>query len=662
MGLFDIYSLLIANFLNGGGFTHRRRMNAGDIIPEYNMIYTKSAVKKVYHLVGIKPDNLDLCFVDYIRDRMFELNPDVECIVSVQNWPTKIDVTNEKFTRQMSKASEAYSSYKEAFDSQSGLARLTGKTYRLPGGGRLKLSKQRMEDLYQVFLSYYYLYNHISSGGTVSLTEVFIELCAADSRAVKRAGEDLYGILGPLHVGCEEVKGVLKTYLHECGLAVPPAMKLNKKFLPQLLFTEENSTAFSSYKSRGLVSDSGLLMGVDFRSRLPFCMDIFKAPAAQVFLLMGKTGSGKTYAAWQMALSALAAGEYVSAIDIKGREWSRLDGLVDTKILTFDERHPSFVNTLRLDDIRVTHDNAAELFATAIKGTVTLFSLIVNLQPHEGNTSDLELVLREAITKLYSINRVDPNNPATFANTKSMKYSDVLPILESLATTASYTEEQRKMVTIARSRCHAYLGDSGIFSEAFQNEVTLNDVLEFPLVIYEFNKNQNAMTDSLDVLRIFFLQFLDSKKKAALRERGKFLFCFYEELQRCEQFGDLLTYIAHDITGSRSNNAVIVLLLNSLKVLREEKARDIRSNITSFICGYVEDNDIQVFRDDFNKPWLSHQLELFADRQNLYRNCFAAAIDTGADTYETVYKVQFPEELALRFRTRTVKDGRDQTA
>lgn len=657
MKLLDIYSLLLSNWINGGNFSRRQKMQAGDIVPEYNQIYTKSSIKRIFRIAGIKPENVNICFIDYIRDHMFDLNPNVECIISIQNWPVRLDVNGDKFNRQMSKASEAYSSYKEAYDSQSGMARLTGKTYRLPGGGRFRMSKEKLDDLKQVFLSYYYLYNHISAGGSVTLTEIFIELVGGEPRDVKHAADDLYGILGPLSVGCEEIKGIPKTYLLECGLAVPQPLKLNKKFLPQLLFTNENMVAFSSYKSRGLVSDSGILMGVDFRSRLPFLIDLFKAPSAQVFLLMGKTGSGKTYSAWQMALSALAIGEYVTAIDIKGREWSRLDGLVSTKILTFDERHPSFVNTLRLDDIDVTTSNAAELYNTAVKGTVTLLSLIVNLQIHEGNPNDLELVLREAVTKLYSTRRVDPNNPESFKNTSGMKYSDVLPILESLSTTVSYTQEQKKMVTLARSRCHAYLGDAGIFAEAFQNEVTLHDVLEYPLVIYEFNKNQNAMTDSLDVIRIFFLQFLDSKKKTALRERGKFLFCFYEELQRCDQFANLLSYICAETTGSRSNNAVIVLLLNSLKVLQGKEAQDIRSNITSFLCGSVEDNDIRSIREDFRRPWLAHQLELFQEKPNIFRNCFAADVDNGVSTISTVYKVQLPEDLAVRFRTRTVRDG-----
>lgn len=655
MKLLDIYSSLIANWLNGGNFIRRNKMQATDIVPEYNVIFTKSAVKKVYRISGIKPDNVDISFVDYIRDQMFQLNPNVEVAISIVNNPIKVDVNADKFIRAMTRASDAYVTYKEAFDSQPALARLTGKTYRLPGGGRLKLSKERLDDLYQVFLSYQYVYSHVSAGGSLSLTHIFIEITGKDLKEVRVAGEDLRSLLGPLNIGCEEVRGALRAYLSECGPAMPMPTKFNKKFLPQLLFTEENMAAFMSYKSRGLVGGPGVLLGVDAHSRLPFSVDIFSAPSAQVFLLMGKTGSGKTYSAWQMALSALANGEYVTAIDIKGREWVRLAEFVDTKILTFDERNPSFVNTLRLDDLHASKSNAHELFNTAVRGTVNLLSLIVNLNENEGNLSDLELVLREAVNKLYSMNHVSPNNPESFKNTRHLKYADILPILDSLGTTASYTSAQKQMLTLARTRCHAYFGDSGIFSEAFRNEITLSDVMNAPLVIYEFNKNQNAMTDSLDVLRIFMVQYLDSKKKAMLREQGKFLFCFYEELQRCDQFGNLLEYICADVTGSRSNNAVIVLLLNSLKVLQGERARDIRSNITSFICGNVEDNDINSIEEEFNRPWLAQQLRLFMRYPNTYRNCFAAMVDTGRNVYQTVYKVEFPEYLSVKFQTRTTR-------
>ena len=656
MKLLDLYATIISHWLNAGGFSRREKMHAMDIAPGYNTIYTRNFAKRVFRVSGIKPVNSDVAFIEYVRERMFELHPSVEVIVTIHNYPVRVDVNSEKFQRSLNKASEMYSNYMQAFESQPALARLTGKTYRMPGGGRLRLSKDKLDELYQMYRTYTYLYTHISQGGTTCLTEVFFELCSKDDKALHRAAFDMPSLLSPFNIGVHELTGITRTYLHSFGPATPPPLKLNKKFLPQLLFSDEDSAAFATYKSRGLVGDRGLLLGVDFRSRLPFMVNIFAAPSAQVFLLMGKTGSGKTYTAFQMATSALAMNEYVSAIDIKGREWVRLTSICDAKILTFDARNPSFVNTLRLDDMNANKSNASEFFNSAVYGTVSLLMLIVNLQPGEGNPNDLELVLREAVLKLYSMNGIDPNNPASFERSASLKYQDVLPLLEDLSVTRTYTDDQRKMTVLAKARCHAYLGASGIFAEAFKNEITLGDIMDSNFVIYEFNKNQGVMTDSLDVIRIFMVQFLDSKKKSMLREKGKFLFCFYEELQRCEQFGNLLEYICADVTGSRSNNAVVVLLLNSLKILQGERAQDIRSNITSIIAGLVEDNDITSIREDFNRPWVAHQLELFRDRPSIYRNCFAAYVDTGAEVLQTIYKAYLPSATGKSFQTRTTKD------
>lgn len=657
MKLLDIYSYLISNWLNAGNFINAGRMESTSIKPEYNVIFTKGHAKQIIQIMGIKPINLDICYVDYIRDRMFELDPDVETNITMLEYPVHLDVNSDKFRRSMSKANSAYSTYRGAFESQSDIDRLAGRTYRLPNGARLRINREKLENLEQVQVSYTHLFKSITEGGTVAQTKIFVELVAKNKRALRRAESDLYGVLGSINIGCKMVKSANKAYLWEMAPAVPAPKTLTKKFLPQLLFTPENDAAFSTYKSRGLVGGgkNALLLGMDFRSRLPFSIQYNKSGAAQVFMLLGKTGSGKTYAAFQIALSALASNACVTAIDIKGREWSQLTAAVDAKIITFDEKNPSFVNTLRLDDLDTSGGNANELFQVAIKGTVTLFMLVINLQPGEGNPNDAEMVIREAVQKMYSMRGVDPANPATFADTQHMKYAEVLPVLESLQTTTSYTEAQRTMLVLARARLNAYFGDAGMFSDAFRNEISLGDVLHSPFVIYEFGKNQNAMTDSLDVIRIFMVQFLDSKKKAMLKLQNKFLFCFYEELQRCDQFGNLLEYIAGDVTGSRSNNAVIFLLLNSLRVLQGERARDIRSNITSTICGLVEDNDIQTLREDFGKNWLAGQLKLFSERQQIYRNCFAATVDVGVgDVMETVYKVMLPESLSKALRTRTI--------
>lgn len=659
MKLADIYSMLFASWLNGGRFSNRGRMDSLSIDPQYNIIYTKTGAKKIFRIAGIKPDNLDLAFPDYLRDKMFELHPTVELQITMDQHPIKLDVTGDKFSRSFSKASTMYEEYKEMFDSQSGVARLTGKTYFLPGGRRLRLSRDKLDNLYQVFLSHKYLFEHVTAGGTVSIVNVFLEVCGSDTREVQRAGDDLYGLLGALNIGVEELRSVNKNYMLQMGPAAPSPTKLNKKFLPQLLFTDENTAAWSSYKSRGLVGGgrNALLFGLDIRSRLPFSVDFFTTGGAVNILLLGKTGSGKTFAALCFAISALAHGLSISCLDLKGQEWIALSVATKATRITFDSQSTSFVNTLRLDDVDASLADSHQFFDMAVNGTIEMFKLAINLVPREGSEVDLSLVLREAVLKVFSMAGVNPDNPATFANTSTLSYDQVLPVLESLKTSNTLSEEQKLMIQLARSRLNAYFGSAGIFASAMTEEVTLGDVLSSQLVIYEFNKNQNqnVSADSLDSIRIFMASYLDSKKQTILKRQGKFMLMLYEELQRCGTNASLMRYISSQATGARSNNAIIIFLMNSLKVLQGKEGQDIRSNITSTVVGLCEDNDIQTLRDDFGLPWTAQQLELFRDKQSIYRNCFAAEINA-EETFRTVYKAVVPDNLSRAFRTRTILD------
>ena len=228
MKLLDIYSILLSNWLNGSAFTKKGRLQSTSIDAQYNVIFTKSHVKQVYRLTGIKPVNSDIDFIDYLRDRMFEMHPEVELNIIIDSHPVHISVTDDKFNRAASKAYETYESYNEAFNSQSGLARITGKTYRLPGGGRLRLSRERLDDLFQIRSSYLYIFNKISAGETVSLIDVFFEVVGTDFKEVKRAGDDLYGMLGVMNMGLQQVKSANKAFMLEMGPAVPSPQTLLK--------------------------------------------------------------------------------------------------------------------------------------------------------------------------------------------------------------------------------------------------------------------------------------------------------------------------------------------------------------------------------------------------------------------------------------------------
>ena len=82
-----------------------------------------------------------------------------------------------------------------------------------------------------------------------------------------------------------------------------------------------------------------------------------------------------------------------------------------------DDENPRFVNTMRLDDFGCTRENSEYYFRMAVRATVNLLSIMVNLKENEGNVTDLETILEQAVLKYFSQNNVDSKNPKTFVNT-----------------------------------------------------------------------------------------------------------------------------------------------------------------------------------------------------------------------------------------------------
>ena len=430
-----------------------------------------------------------------------------------------------------------------------------------------------------------------------------------------------------------------------------------RRFAPMLM-SNENLTEQMPYKTKGLVGGKGLLLGLDAETKLPLMVDFFNSGAAQVIMMLAKSGAGKTFSAFQIALSLIALDIHVSAIDIKGREWRKLLKFVDGVEINMDDKNPRFVNTMRLDDFGCTRENCEYYFRMAVRATVNLLSIMVNLKPEEGNVTDLETILEQAVLKYFSQNNVDSKNPKTFVNTRRMKYADIIDIISDLATTKSYSEDQRELCSVIRTRCSTYFVTEGRYSKAFKNEITVAEVLRKPLVIYSFNKNADVMLDTMDTLRVFMVQYLDTKKQSIRKEQKLHTAAFYEELQRSNQFGKLVETISHAVTGSRSNNVMIFLLLNAVSVFNNNELNAIKSNITTKIVGKLEDGDIDLLVKEYGCKPIQKQLEKINDKStNRWQNCFAILYDTGVDVDKAIYRTVVPQYMLEQFKTRDFNEN-----
>ena len=650
--LSELYSEHFANWISSGKLVTRDKISHLGIRALYDRYLTHDWVTKVWMVVSM-PVNYDKNLTQLVRTEMFKRFPEIKTTVHFTMAPTEMNVRNNIFLKQFENVSKQYNAYKGLFESLTADQQLTGVYEVDPKTGKkIHYDKKRLDRIKEEYDSYMYLYKQVSEGAQLSNTSYFIQASGHDDKQLLLYRKALEKLLTGQDIYFVELHGNISEYLNNCCPATYQHAS-SKKFAT-MLCTEEDNVFFMPTKTRGLLGGKGVLMGLDSFTNLPFLLNFFDSGTAQIVMLLGKTGCGKTYAAFSIALGLAALGVHLSAIDIKGNEWTKLMKYIDCVLFDMGGMNSRFVNTLRLDDLECnSKEDAQEAFMSAVNGTVEVFKIMVNLQEREGNVSDLESILRQAIMKLYNKKDVSGTNPSTFSRTAGLWYSDVLDIISGLKSSASFNDSYRELCDLIINRCSPYFMAEGCYADSFRNEITLKEILDTPGVIYSFNKNSGETLSTLDSLRVFMVQFLDGKKQYMRRKKKLHTAAFYEELQRAKSFGSLASEISHKVTGSRSNNVIIFLLFNAINTFDDKEFFAIRSNITTKIVGKVENEDIKTLVDSYGcKPIEGYLNRITSDETGRFQHCFAIQYDTGMDVDRTIYRTVMPKEMSEHFNTR----------
>lgn len=652
MKLSELYSEYFANWVSGGNLITQDKISLLGLKPLFDRFITHDWITKVW-TVRAFPVTFDLNLTDLVRYEMFRKDPGVKTVINITSIPVQFNVRNSMFMKQFESASQRFHELEDFFNSLTEDQRVAGvSTVNPQTGKKMYLTEQDMKAAEDEYQSCLYIYNQVMSGHVFTNTYYFIQASARNKREMRKYTKDLGGLLGELGLFFQELHGNIGEYLDNFCPASYSGNSMGK--FRSMLMTDENLAGLLPYKTIGLIGGKGLLMGIDELTGLPFLLDFFNSGTAQINMILGKTGCGKTYAAFAIALGLVGLGLHFSAIDIKGGEWDKVSDFVKTLVIGMSGASSKFINTLRLDDLECTTEaEAMEVYDTAVRGTTRLFEIAVNLQKSEGNATDLQAILNRAVSKVYSKCDVIQGNAVTYSRSKDLKYADVIDVVNQLQMSSSYTAQQKMLCQLIVTRTSDFFMPQGRYADAFRNELTLSDVLNSQAVIYNFNKNTDVMLDTLDTLRVFMVQFLDGKKQSYRKQRKLHTAAFYEELQRCEKFGLLVDEISHKVTGSRSSNVIIFLLLNSITTFDSSAFAAIKSNITTKIIGKMNSEDVQKLVDEFDcTPIESYLRDICEDETNRLSHCFAIQYDVGIDTDKVLCRTVMPREMSEHFNTR----------
>lgn len=661
MKLTELYSEYLANWISEGSLINRDKISLLGIRPFYDRFVTNGWITKVWMITAL-PVHFQINLTQAIRVEMTKNFPECKTVVHMYNNALRVNINSDTYIRQMKMASNNYNRYRQVFESLSEDEQLTGLRVRTSGGGtKFSIDRNSLIRIKDKYDSFKYVYEQSVSGAPFTETLLFVQVSAKDRGTLRKYKKALFNLLASKnkdsHVLSEqiivkEVHGNIGQYLENyCPASY--ARQSNSKFVPMLL-SHENKAALLPSKVRGLVNKSGVLLGMDWLSKLPFFLSFFESGAAQVIWVNGKSGCGKTMWCYFVAISLAANWAHCSAIDIKGNEWTKISPYVKGLLeVAMNGANARFVNTLRIDNIQCTKENCAELYDNAIQGTIDVFTIIVNLIESEGNIADLTSILETAVNKLFSTHDVIRTNPETFYRTREFKYSDVVEIVSELESTKSYSEDQRKICRLIRTRSAPYFMSEGRYADALKNEITVAEILDSPMVVYNMNKNNAETLGTLDILKVYMSQFLDGEKHFIRKQEHKHTAVFYEELQRCDNLKTLINSISARVTGSRSNNLTVFLLMNAVSVLQSDAFSAIKSNITTKVIGFVEPSDQRVLINDFGCEDIAPYMQMIYENENgSFNNCFAVSFNNGLRQGKVMLKSVLPQEMLDQFATR----------
>ena len=655
MKLSEMYAEYFANWVSDGLLVSMEKISLLGIKPLYDRFYTHGWINKVWAIVKL-PVEYNVNITQKIRNETFADCPGVKTAVMMYNVPVRVNVHNDMFVRQFHKAEGRYNDYKEFFDNLSDGEQMTGSFVRDPKSGRkVVLDRKYLDRLKQDYLSYAAVYNAVNAGQEYCHTYYFVQASARTRREMNVYRKKLKSLLHSDGITFVEIHGTVSQYLDNFCPAAYVHGNVGK--FPCMLFSQENCSALVPTKVKGLVNETGILAAVDWESKLPFFIDFFGSGYAQIVMLLGSSGCGKTFFAFFLAVTFAAYGVHFSAVDIKGSEWTLVDKYVDICEVSMSGPGARFINTLRLDDVQCTDKDCIDFFEMSVSGTVAMFEIATNLAEGEGNIADLRAILSQAVMKLYNMNGVVKDNPETFIKTRSFRYADVLNVITGLRTSKTFTPKQREICNLIVVRCSPYFLAEGMYSASFQNELTIREILDSPGVVYNLNKNSGDTLDTLDNLKVMMAQFADGKKSMIRKRQKKHMVAFYEELQRCDRIGTLVENISANVTGSRSNNLTVFLLLNAVSTFNNERFGPIRSNITTKIIGKVTADDEKILAEHYGCRGIQDKVAAIREDENgEFEHCFAIAYDTGNQKGEALLKTVIPDDMVRQFMTRDIKE------
>ena len=641
----------MVNFLSGGAFSigGMVKVSSGGIETERDKFFVHQGIGHMYTITQMKYEYTQ-SIISQISMEISRLDSDIRVKSYMQLESVSVPVSNPMYSGSANRALTKVIDFENEWGKlnkrlqRSGLIHNNGITnISITEQDRLKYA-HRSDSFVEVR-------NHAKSGGVFFLCTIFITVIYPNQDLAKAYEIQVKQIIANNTHSSSKIDKAIATVLANFSPSVnnTSGAKVNK-----VLVSETNLTHLMPFTQEGILSTSGIPMGVNIKNNTPLWFDRFSSPEGSSTLTCAKAGKGKTLLGFVDTLQLVGAGNTVIYIDLKGTEvYQCLSNAMDSIIqIDFSEKSTAFINPMW-----ISKNTPDYTMADAVNATTDMLSIFVNLQPNEGNIEDVKAILRGAIRSYYNKVGTREKNIDTWFRSREM----------DLLTLMSYIQSQRNEKSSQKGEHFSNLFDlimrrvtEGVKNNKLnenENAVTMEDLLEYSVITFSFNKNTDVGVSIVDQVRIHMVLMMTKRLARYNKKHDLFTIVKAEEGQRYYKLPELARGISDLASGSRSDNLSVDIILNDLHSMNAPEFSSLTTNIQNFIIGSCDEKSASLLEDIFAKPQLAADVREIMRHPKKFLWTFAVHYEIGATEINAFLRAEVPKEVSDFFKTRSIMDS-----
>lgn len=583
-------------------------------------VYTSSVASRVYLLFGI-PSSVPRGFLELFRNKCVGSTV-VDCHILCK--PYTIDWGSHEMRARMAAWSEFSKEHEGGVDVFSYYNHKDDMDTR----ARLIESTKLFE--------FYDLNNHRAVANVVYWLRVW---GPSTFDGVSDLNESCRGIIGLANtLGFRVVSDDLRVrgWLRE--LSPFSRVEGNKRdALPERMVVDD-IIAHSDVQHQGPFGTDGTVLGLDVLCGLPALYHFRREPdSPEVWLVAGKTGSGKSYWGKDKIIQFMGLGYQVCVADYEGDEYTPLaDYMRGVKPGSVEVIDMSPGSGVYFDPSIIAEPTGAKELDSRAKADAESFitAIFVTLIAENGDISvEAHRVLQMAIERMYDCVGVT-DDPSTWGNSRRASLRgvyDELSVMVEFGEFANGVDDAKHAAAVQMHDALAVHFEAGE-SSVFRKSINIDSLYGAELVVFSFGmrgRDPGSVGKRLLAVKQLCVAYVNN----LLSNYGKYVrhtfnVKIWEEFQRWGRQAGSGTVILDSVTGGRKRGNIDFILTNDLQALMADDGvvGALRQNITAYALGKLDPTVQDIFMDNFKLRVLAGDLERVGQGKGAYNHSFCVYI------------------------------------